>query len=391
MKTRYFNKMAKLLLLLLAMLIAPITGIAEPDDITVDVVIPEGRFVMFYLKNFEDRDFFCSYIRVQATVKDRHGHVVARRSIIARNIALPASSLTKPVEAGKESIKELENQFDEPRIVGVSDPKYRCEPKKVVDVTADQKVFRNVLTDGSLGPEMVWIPAGRFRMGDIQRGGSSNEKPVHSVSVDRFALGKYELTKAEFRRFVNATGYQTDAEKKGSCNWTKGQNWRNPGSSQTDNDPVVCVSWNDATAYTKWLSEQTGHQYVLPTEAQWEYAARAGTTTKYWWGNDIGTNRANCGSSSCGDSFQYTAPVGSFAPNPFGLYDTAGNVWEWTCSEYTDKYTGKEQQCVESAGRFVVRSGSWDNGARWARSAYRTGGEPTVRIGYFGVRPARIR
>jgi formylglycine-generating enzyme required for sulfatase activity len=108
-------------------------------------------------------------------------------------------------------------------------------------------------------------------------------------------MGRYEVTVAEFRQFVNATGYRTDAEKQGSCWGEKGYNWRKPPRfSQTDTHPVVCVSWNDATAYTNWLSEQTGHTYRLPTEAEWEYAARAGTETKYWWGNDIGTNKANC-------------------------------------------------------------------------------------------------
>jgi len=257
-------------------------------------------------------------------------------------------------------------------------------------------VFRDRLTDGSDGPEMVWIPAGRFRMGDLQRGGAGDEKPVHSVSVDRFALGKYELTVGEYLRFVRATGHHAPEWleegsqyhiKTGTSNY-----YKKMGAALTnENHPIVGISWYDATAYVKWLSEQTGHQYILPTEAQWEYAARAGTETKYWWGNDIGTNRANCGSDYCGDSFQYTAPVGSFAKNPFGLYDTVGNVWEWTCSEYTDKYTGKEQQCVESAGRFVVRSGSWDFIAWWARSAARNGGRPTERNVNFGIRPARIR
>ncbi len=170
-----------------------------------------------------------------------------------------------------------------------------------------------------------------------------------------------------------------------------GANWRNPGISQTDKHPVVCVSWNDANAYMEWLSQQTGHQYRLPTEAQWEYAARAGTTTKYWWGNDIGSNKANCNNNYCGDRFQYTAPVGSFAKNPFGLYDTVGNVWEWTCSEYKGKYNGQEQQCVDSAGYFVLRGGAWNYHATRARSANRDGNDPTDRFSYYGFRPARIR
>jgi formylglycine-generating enzyme required for sulfatase activity len=159
--------------------------------------------------------------------------------------------------------------------------------------TGSGKFFRDRLKDGSQGPEMVRIKGGSFRMGDIQGEGLDREKPVHSVSVARFAMGRYEVTVGEFRQFVNATGYKTDAEKQGSC-WTyaggwkkvKGANWRKPKFSQTDTHPVVCVSWNDATAYAAWLSQQTGHTYRLPTEAQWEYAARAGTTTSRYWGNN---------------------------------------------------------------------------------------------------------
>jgi len=133
------------------------------------------------------------------------------------------------------------------------------------------EVFRDRLKDGSLGPKMVWIPAGSFRMG----GEYSDEKPVHRVSIKGFAMGVYEVTKGEFRKFVNAKGYKTDAEKQGSCfsysggwKYVDGANWRNPGFSQNDNHPVTCVSWNDATAYAKWLSQQTGKQYRLPSEAE---------------------------------------------------------------------------------------------------------------------------
>ncbi len=225
-------------------------------------------------------------------------------------------------------------------------------------------VFRDTLRDGGKGTEMVVIPAGRFQMGDLQGGGSSNEKPVHWVSVEKFAIGRYEITNAEFVRFLNAVKlrgtkkqpwFATKAES--SYSQITGSVGHFRAESGYENHPVVTVSWYGATAYAQWLSQQTGKQYRLPTEAQWEYAARAGTTTKYWWGNQIGSNKANC-DNDCGDRFDYTAPVGSFAPNPFGLYDTTGNVWEWTCSEYEDKYTGREQRCAKSADRFAVRGGS---------------------------------
>jgi formylglycine-generating enzyme required for sulfatase activity len=138
-----------------------------------------------------------------------------------------------------------------------------------------------------------------------------------------------------------------------------------------------------------WLSEQTGQNYRLPTEAEWEYAARAGTNTKYWWGNEIGANQANCDNDHCKDNFEYTAPVGSFMANPFGLYDTVGNVWEWTCSEYENRYQGKEKRCVSDAGLFALRGGSWDFDAGGTRAANRGGGGPTGRGDVLGARLAR--
>ncbi|HEC85540.1 MAG: hypothetical protein DRR08_26515 [Candidatus Parabeggiatoa sp. nov. 2] len=390
MKTRNLNKFAGLLL---AMLITPISGIADSAKITIDVV-SKDEFVLFLLKNDEYRGFQCSEIRVQAKVVDKDGRV-ARRSIIALDVAMPANSLEIRLEAGKEVIAALRNEMNQPRIVDVSNPQYRCEPKTVY-VTADKKVFRDRLQDGSLGPEMVWIPAGRFRMGDIQGGGYRNEKPVHWVSVDKFAMGRYEVTVAEFRRFVNATGYRTDAEKEGSCWWDEGKNWRNLGFSQTDTHPVVCVSWNDATAYTEWLSKQTGHTYRLSTEVQWEYADRAGSITKYWWGNTASHEYANYGKDQCceglakgKDSWVYTSPVGSFAANPFGLYDTVGNVWEWTCSEYEDKYSGKEQRCANRGSRLVLRGGSWSTEPRNVRAATRGIYSHGVRNNIVGFRLAK--
>jgi len=238
--------------------------------------------------------------------------------------------------------------------------------------TPSKEILRDRLKDGSEGPEMVVIPAGTFCMGDIQGGGASHEQSVHQVSIDSFAMGRYEVTVAEYDKFADATGRAKPyANREGR-----------------GNQPVISVSWHDATAYAQWLSEQTGHQYRLPTEAEWEYAARAGTVTKYWWGNDIGSNNANC-DSRCGDSYQLTAPVGSFAANPFGLFDTAGNVWEWTCSEYQDPYAGKEQQCAQGGSRLVLRGGSWLNRPIVMRSSYRYIFSDDFRYQGVGFRLAR--
>jgi len=240
----------------------------------------------------------------------------------------------------------------------------------------DGEFFRDRLADGSLGPEMVWIPAGSFRMG----GKYSDEQPVHRVSVGRFAMGRYEVTFAEYDKFAKATGRKKPDDR----GWGRA------------NRPVIMVSWHDATAYAEWLSQQTGQQYRLPTEAEWEYAARAGTETKYWWGNEIGKNRAAC--DGCGaewgwDAKRMTAPVGSFAPNPFKLYDILGNVWEWTCSEYENKYAGKEQRCAKKGNknnRLSLRGGSWDNDTARMRSANRFDRRPADRIVNVGFRLARL-
>jgi formylglycine-generating enzyme required for sulfatase activity len=240
-------------------------------------------------------------------------------------------------------------------------------------------VFRDSLKSGGEGPEMVIIPAGRFRMGDMNVTvtsfqGTGDELPVHEVSS--FVMGRYPVTVGEFRRFVEATGYKTEAEKgdgayawkDGSWKKVKDANWRKPYFYQDDNHPVVCVSWNDAMAYIKWLSEQTGKEYRLPTEAEWEYAARAGTET-YWWGNEIGKNRANCRGSG-----KSTSPVGSFKRNPFGLYDTVGNVWEWVADKWHENYEGApiDGSVWEEGGiRRVLRGGSWYLEPGHARSAFR--------------------
>ncbi len=266
------------------------------------------------------------------------------------------------------------------------------------------EIFSNRLKDGSKAPEMVIIPAGEFRMGDITGNGDDDEKPVHHVSVESFAMGRYPVTVGEFRSFVKATGYQTEAEKgDGAYIWNfkkqgvekpKDANWRNPylSLSQTDNHPVVCISWNDAIAYAEWLSEQTGQQYRLPTEAEWEYAASAGTETDYWWGNEIGDNRANCFDGGSQWSGQSTSPVDSFKANPFGLFDTAGNMWEWCADNWHDNYEGAPTDgTVWKGGENcrVLRGGSWFSSSTNLRTANRYFNDPDYRNYHYGFRVVR--
>jgi len=148
---------------------------------------------------------------------------------------------------------------------------------------------------------------------------------------------RYEVTFEEYDRFADATGRDKPKDK----GWGRGKR------------PVINVSWDDAKAYVDWLSEQTDESYGLPSEAQWEYAARAGTTTKYWWGNTAYHEYANYGTEKCcaglktgKDKWKNTSPVGSFEPNPFGLYDMVGNVWEWVADPYHDNYNGAPKDAM---------------------------------------------
>ncbi len=268
--------------------------------------------------------------------------------------------------------------------------------------------------------DMVRIPAGTFTMGapanEPQRG--SDEGPQHEVYINAFELGRHEVTLAQFRAFVAASpGYRTEAEKGGGCYgykdgyWIKDKafSWRNAGFQQEDQFPVVCVSWNDAKDYVAWLSKQTGLAYRLPSEAEWEYAARAGPSTGRFWGDDpdracafangadqaAKSRFADWTTANCDDGAVFTAHVGSYQPNPWGLYDMLGNVWEWVEDCYHDSYTGAPANgsawldyCFES-GRRVLRGGSWDNNPGLLRSADRLRNNTGNRFNNVGFRVAR--
>ncbi len=254
-------------------------------------------------------------------------------------------------------------------------------------------------TDKTAGMQFVFVPGGCFQMGDSFGDGESDEKPLHEVCVDGFNIGKYTVTVEQFRAFVKATGYRTDAENGGGCftldsssHWTQQSSacWKNPGFSQTNTDPAVCVSWNDAAEFATWLSRKSGRIYRLPTEAEWEYAARAGTTRRNFWGDSPveACKYANVRDRSatdirlpkrtehdCSDGYAFTAPVGSFRPNPFGLYDMMGNVWQWTADWYDENYYSRSPrnnpQGPLTGSRRVPRGGSWRSSAEHVRASLR--------------------
>jgi formylglycine-generating enzyme required for sulfatase activity len=243
---------------------------------------------------------------------------------------------------------------------------------------APGSVFRDAYADGAPGPQMVIIAPGSFQMGDIQGRGTAFELPVHTVRITKpFALGRYEVTFQDYERFARATGRALPRDR----GWGRGAR------------PVINVSWRDAVAYAQWLSQQTGERYRLPSEAEWEYAARAGTRIAYWWGDQPGPNRAVC--DGCGSRWdaRQTAPVGSFEPNPFGLYDTAGNVWEWVADCDSRSYEGApadgSPRVSDKCPERVYRGGAWNSGPHKLRSAKRTWDGPNLGYSYIGFRLAR--
>jgi len=234
-------------------------------------------------------------------------------------------------------------------------------------------VFRDC--DGC--PEMVVVPAGEFMMGTAtdEVGRNSNEGPQHLVTIQNpFAVGRYEVTVGEFRRFVEATGYRPRANCSTGDSYSL-RSWLNPGFAQSDSHPVVCIEWQSAQDFVDWLSETTGASYRLLSEAEWEFVARGGTQSSFSWGNDADRRQMNVPGYHGEDRWQNTIPVGTFSANPFGLYDVHGNVWEFTQDCRNRRYRGAPTDgsaWQEGDCRYrMARGGSWDSQPREARSASR--------------------
>ncbi|HEB96127.1 MAG TPA: formylglycine-generating enzyme family protein [Sedimenticola thiotaurini] len=219
--------------------------------------------------------------------------------------------------------------------------------------------LRDRMRDGSPGPELLALRGGRYRRGDLQGDGDGDEKPPVEIRLRPFAIGIYEVTFEEYDRFCDSTG----RDRPDDAGWGRGRR------------PVFNVSWDDAVAYTEWLSRQTGHRYRLPSDAEWEFAARAGTSTRFWWGDEVGLDRANC--AGCGGLWggEQTSEVGRFDPNPFGLHDTAGNVFEWVADCWNDTFADAPTDGTPlekpDCGIRVIRGGAWSFPPKEVRSANR--------------------
>ena len=277
------------------------------------------------------------------------------------------------------------------------------EPRSVGEVATFHRV------------DYVWVPAGSFMLGsrlapdEIQsvygfdftedaKDGWSDQLPLTKTAIDSgFWMAAHEVTVAEFRAFVDATGFRTDAERDG-WGYGYGENgfgeiedirWRNPGWEIAEDHPVVLVSLNDTRAYIEWYDAEHEGSFRLPTEAEWEYAARAGTETNFFWGNDksLASRYANVLDSyfEVEDGHGRTAPVGSFEPNPWGLHDIVGNVWEWTSSRHTKGY----DRAPQDGDGYVDRGGGWDSPPYNARIANRGVADDGFRAANLGFRLVR--
>jgi formylglycine-generating enzyme required for sulfatase activity len=221
------------------------------------------------------------------------------------------------------------------------------------------ETFSDSLKAGGHAPTMIWIPAGEFEMGARDSAAQFDERPRHKVSVPAFAMSIHEVTIADYTKFARATGRR--APKTGDLDQAS--------------YPVFFVSWNDAVEYSKWLSVQTGKSYRLPTEAEWEYAMRAGSTTAYPWGRKLGRDKAHCFACDTGLDQRRPTKVGRFDANAFGVHDLAGNVEEWVYDCYNKNYQGAPRDGTVFEGGDcsvrVVRGGAYSSGPKALRSSSR--------------------
>lgn len=276
-------------------------------------------------------------------------------------------------------------------------------------------------------PEMIALPGGSFLMGSPQdepgravdeRNTDEDDRPGPGgrqvrVTLPAFAMGAYEVTYGQFRAFVAATGYDggggciADLARNGTYRAEPAAKWNNTGRPANDADPVSCVNWDDATAYVRWLSRATGKSYFLPSEAQFEYARRGGTTTPYFWGDrvedaclhanvpDATTKRRapTLRTIDCDDGVLHVAPVGRYRPNPFGLYDITGNQWEWLADCYRPSYadTPRDGRPFDARGCKVrsIRGSAWGYWLPDLRSADRSDDPHDLRGDALGFRVAR--
>ena len=342
---------------------------------------------------------------------------LARKQVLREQLAARRDADAKKARDEREEQQRKANQLKAEAAYRAEQERHRKQqaerhavelaaliPTAASPVADASGVLRDRFIDGTgSGPDLVLIPTGRFQMGSheveqaaaIKAGAQqkwlTREGPQHWVGIDHsFALGRHPVTVGQWRQFVRATGWESQSDV----------DWRAPGFAQNDEHPVVGVSWHDAQRYVRWLSDKTGRTYRLPSEAEWEYACRAGTKTAFSFGDMVSTEQANYDGNYVynggprGEFRQGTSKVDAFQPNPWGLFDMHGNVWEWTQDVVHDTYAGAptDGSAWEEGGdqaRRILRGGSWLYNPRYLRSAVRNGYSALLANDIVGFRVAR--
>ncbi len=409
--------------------ISTLVGAAQLRDTAIQHLMQEydrNIAVDFYRlakKAYEGakKDSACLFLDVAVVFSNRDTDILNARKLLCQNKPTVILPVTKAdtVKQAPDSVKPfppkvtlvnppVQTQAAKTDALVKTPPSVTANPPANFPQTSQQNAQPNassqkadaVATSADL-PEMISVLGGTFKMGSddpLDYGA----KPIHSVTLDNFNIGKYEITVAQFAAFIKETGYKTTAETEGSSYiWNgktvedkKGVSWRdNEGGAKRTaaeyNHPVVHVSWDDATAYCAWLSQKTGKKYRLPTEAEWEYAARGGAQSKGF--TYSGSNNLDAVAWYKENSKDATHAVGLKSGNELGIFDMSGNVWEW-CGDWYGDYDPKSASKnpigpVKGSGR-VIRGGSWDNSSVYCRSAYRGGSPPAYRYYDIGFRAA---
>jgi len=358
-------------------------------------------------------------------LQDTRGRIEGMRR---QNAAAMLAQARSALDAGNiELAQQLATNAQKisPDLAGIDDFNERVTNARLYASYKPGQVFADRFVDSTgQGPAMVVIPTGRFLMGspDGEKGHDANEAPAHDVVVEKgFAMARSAISIGQFRDFVRASGYLPESQSKGGGSVYDEQSgglrddatvtWQDDyaGKPGQDRLPVINVSWNDAKAYADWLSKRTGKAYRLPSEAEFEYALRAGSTSRYWWGDGApssklenltgGNDRSGSGrrwSNAFGgykDGYWGPAPTMSFSANPFGLYDMGGNVSEWVADCWHDNYIRAprtaEAWVNPGCTRRVIRGGSWGSAPEMVRSAYRQGAPADLRNARVGFRVVR--
>jgi formylglycine-generating enzyme required for sulfatase activity len=340
------------------------TGLIVGIAATVLIAVAAGGYFMFAGSKSEKIDV----------------ETVSEEVVVEETISEEQSSPTEVIEesAEEEIVETVTEAAPEPDTVVETQvqPVEEAEPAPAPDV-ANKKEFQDDLKDGGKAPLMVVIPAGSFAMGSSSSSRYTDERPRHTVKIDSFAVGKYEVTFAEYDLFAKATGRKPPKDL----------------YMDRNTHPVIFVKWDDAYYYTKWLSEQTGKKYRLLSESEWEYAASTGKKSSFWWGYDEEPGRAHCFECETGLDPRKPSKVGGFEANNFGIHDTAGNVAEWVKDCWHENYKGAPSDSEVWEGGDctyrAVRGGAYISPQQSIRSAKRDKLKSDAGYDHVGIRIAR--